>query len=48
VNYHPELGNWIITLGRYDIAYAIYALSKYARASTEGNWVALQIDFGYL
>ena len=41
-------GIWIVTLGRFDIAYAINALSRYSMAPREGHLIALQRVFGYL
>ena len=40
--------NWIITLGRFDIAYAVNSLSRYSVAPREGHMIALQRVFGYL
>ena len=40
--------NWIITLGRFDIAYAVNTLSRYSMAPREGHLKALQKVFGYL
>ena len=40
--------NWIITLGRFDIAFAINTLSRYSMAPREGHLLALQKVFGYL
>ena len=41
-------GNWLITLGRFDIQYSISTLSQYSMAPREGHMVALQRIFGYL
>ena len=40
--------NWIITLGRFDIAYAINTLSRYSMAPREGHLQAMKKVFGYL
>lgn len=40
--------NWVITLGRYDIAYATSTLARYSAAPREGHFVAVQRIFGYL
>ncbi len=40
--------NWIITLGRFDIAFAVNTLSRYSMAPREGHLKALQKVFGYL
>ena len=40
--------NWIITLGRFDIAYAVNTLSRYSAAPREGHLKALMRIFGYL
>jgi len=40
--------NWILTLGRFDIAYALSSLSRYSMAPREGHIQALQHLFGYL
>ena len=40
--------NWIITLGRFDIAYAVNVLSRYTMKPREGHYLALQRVFGYL
>ena len=40
--------NWIITLGRFDIAYAVNTLSRYTMAPREGHLEALKKVFGYL
>ena len=40
--------NWIITLGRFDIAYAVSTLSRYSVAPREGHFEAMERVFGYL
>ena len=40
--------NWIITLGRFDIAYAVNVLSRFSMAPRTGNLEALERVFGYL
>ncbi len=40
--------NWIITLGRFDIYYAINTLSRYSMAPREGHMKAMTRVFGYL
>ena len=40
--------NWIITLGRFDIAYAVNTLSRYSAFPSEGHLKALMRVFGYL
>jgi len=40
--------NWIITLGRFDIAYATNTLSRYSMAPKEGHMAAMHRIFGYL
>jgi hypothetical protein len=37
--------NWIITLGRFDIAYATSALARYSMAPREGHFKAMQKIF---
>ncbi|HEY9297802.1 MAG TPA: reverse transcriptase domain-containing protein, partial [Phormidium sp.] len=48
--YQSLLGsaNWVITLGRFDICYAINTLSRYAMAPREGHMKAMMRVFGYL
>src|SRR5689334_18129099 len=48
--YQSLLGsaNWIITLGRFDISYAINTLSRYSMAPREGHMNAMHRVFGYL
>ena len=41
-------GNWLITLGRFDIQFAISTLSQYSMAPKQGHMIALQRVFGYL
>jgi len=40
--------NWIITLGRFDIAYAVSTLSRYTMAPRIGHFKAMERVFGYL
>ena len=40
--------NWIITLGRFDIAYATNTLSRYSMAPRKGHMKAMHRVFGYL
>ena len=40
--------NWIITLGRFDIAYTVSTLSRYTMAPREGHFKAMERLFGYL
>jgi hypothetical protein len=40
--------NWIITLGRFDINYAVNALSRFGMAPREGHLKAMFRVFGYL
>jgi hypothetical protein len=40
--------NWIITLGRFDIAYAIQAMSRFNMAPRVGHLTAMKRIFGYL
>ena len=40
--------NWIITLGRFDIAYAVNTLSRYSMAPREGHLKAMMRILGYL
>jgi hypothetical protein len=41
-------GNWLITLGRFDIQYAVSTLSQYSMAPRLGHMEELQRVFGYL
>ena len=40
--------NWIITLGRFDVAYAVNSLSRYSGCPHEGHLKAMMRVFGYL
>jgi hypothetical protein len=40
--------NWVLTLGRFDIAYALSTLSRYNMAPREGHSEALKRILGYL
>ena len=40
--------NWMITLGRFDIAFAISVMSRYSMAPREGHLEAMKRIFGYL
>ena len=40
--------NWIIILGRFDIAYSVNLLSRFSQAPREGHLDALKRVFGYL
>jgi hypothetical protein len=40
--------NWMITLGRYDINYAVNTLARYSMAPRVGHLKAIQRVFGYL
>ena len=40
--------NWLITLGRFDVAFATSTLARYSSAPREGHFVAAQQIFGYL
>ena len=48
--YQSLLGsaNWIITLGRFDMNYAVNTLSRYSMAPREGHFKAMCRVFGYL
>ena len=48
--YRAMLGsaNWIVTLGRFDIAYATSTLARYSMAPREGHLNAMKRIFGYL
>jgi Reverse transcriptase (RNA-dependent DNA polymerase) len=41
-------GNWLITLGRFDIQFAISTLAQYSMAPRAGHMEALHRVFGYL
>ena len=40
--------NWIITLGRFDIAYAVNSLARFGMQPRAGHMRAMQRIFGYL
>ena len=40
--------NWILTLGRFDIAYALSSMSRYNMAPREGHMKAVHRILGYL
>jgi len=40
--------NWVVTLGRFDIAYAVNTLSRYTMAPRAGHFKAMERVFGYL
>ena len=40
--------NWLVTLGRFDIAYSVNALSRFSMAPRQGHLVAMTRVFGYL
>jgi hypothetical protein len=48
--YRSLLGsaNWMVTLGRFDIHFAVNTLAQYTVAPREGHLLALQRIFGYL
>ena len=48
--YKPMLGsvNWVLTLGRFDIAYALNTMSRYSMAPREGHFKAMKRVIGYL
>ena len=48
--HHALIGpaNWVILLGRFDIAYATNTLAKYSMQPREGHLKALTRLFGYL
>ena len=48
--YQSLLGsaNWIITLERFDISFAINTMSRYSMAPREGHMLAMYRVFGYL
>src|SRR5210317_107980 len=39
---------WIVTLGRFDIAYAVNTYARFSQAPKEGHVVGLKRVFGYL
>jgi hypothetical protein len=41
-------GNWILMLGRFDIAYALQNLARYSAGPREGHFKAAQRIYGYL
>ena len=40
--------NWLTTLGRFDIAYAVNSLSRFSQAPSQGHLEAMKRVFGYL
>ena len=40
--------NWCVTLGRFDIHYAVSTLGRYSAAPREGHMKVMLRDFGYL
>ena len=40
--------NWLVTLGRFDVAYAVNALSRFSMAPRQGHLDAMVRVFGYL
>src|SRR5210317_370469 len=40
--------NWSVTLGHFDIAYAINTYARFSQAPREGHLVSLKSVFGYL
>ena len=40
--------NWLVTLGRFDIAYAVNTLSRFSMAPRQGHQQAMMRVFGYL
>lgn len=40
--------NWMITLGRFDIAYAVVSLARYSPAPRKGHMEAMKRVFGYI
>ena len=40
--------NWVLTLGRFDIAYALNTMSRYSMAPREGHFKAMKRVLGYL
>ena len=40
--------NWIIALGRFDIAYATSSLARYSNMPRKGHYKEAQRIFGYL
>ena len=41
-------GNWVVTLGRFDVAYAVSTMARYCMAPREGHLIAMKRVFGYL
>ena len=41
-------GNWVITLGRYDVHYAVSTMARYSAAPRQGHVAAMLRIFGYL
>ena len=41
-------GQWVISLGRFDVMYAVVSLSRYSAAPREGHLKAMMRVFGYL
>ena len=40
--------NWVVTLGRFDIAYAVNAFSRFSQAPQKGHLEGMKRVFGYL
>jgi hypothetical protein len=40
--------NWMVTLGRFDIHYAVNTMAQYTVVPRQGHFLALQRIFGYL
>ena len=40
--------NWIVTLGRFDVAYAVNTLARFSMAPREGHMAMVRRLFGYL
>jgi len=40
--------NWILTLGRFDIAYSLNTMNRHCMAPRVGHWEAMKKIFGYL
>ena len=45
---HISSANWVITLGRFDITYAVQSLSRFSMAPREGHMKRMINLFGYL
>jgi hypothetical protein len=41
-------GNWVVTLGRYDVYYAVSTMASYNAAPRMGHVAAMMRIFGYL